>query len=406
MIDTITQTTVTEAEPRERGMKDGLVKRGKTWSFVYEDARTADGTRKRRWVGGFPTRKAARDARTTRLGEIQRGAWVQPAKLTLGALLDKWLQTETPRLAASSARRFRQLAEVQITPALGAVPLARLSPLVLESFYSDLLTSGRKKGTGPDGAPKGLSPTTVRHCHNVIRLALGAAVRWRLVAVNVARSAKAPKAAETEVTSLDGAQAQQLLAGAAGTRLAAFVALGLGAGLRRAESLAARWADLDFETGQLRVAQALEITPEGLKFKAPKTKSGRRTVVLPAVTLAGLREVHREQSKAKLAIGRTRYLDHDLICAQVDGRPWHPDVMGRAFSRLVTRLGLPPIGSHAMRHSNASLLLAAGVPVKAVAERLGHKDASLTLRIYAHVLHGQQDAAAAKLDAALTAATQ
>ena len=85
-----------------------------------------------------------------------------------------------------------------------------------------------------------------------------------------------------------------------------------------------------------------------------------------------------------------------LVFTMADGRPWHPDVVSRAFARLVADLDVPRIRLHDLRHSHASHLLAAGANVKVVSERLGHASVGFTLDTYAHVMPGQQaDAAAA-----------
>lgn len=79
-----------------------------------------------------------------------------------------------------------------------------------------------------------------------------------------------------------------------------------------------------------------------------------------------------------------------------DGRGWHPDVISRAFARLVERTDLPRIRLHDLRHTHATHLLAANVNVRVVSERLGHASTAFTLDVYGHVLPGQQaDAAAA-----------
>jgi integrase len=88
--------------------------------------------------------------------------------------------------------------------------------------------------------------------------------------------------------------------------------------------------------------------------------------------------------------------DEGWVFAMPDGRSWHPDVVSRAFERLVVSAGLPKVRFHDLRHAHASHLLAAGVNVKVVSERLGHASVAFTLDVYSHVMPGQQaDAAAA-----------
>jgi integrase len=100
---------------------------------------------------------------------------------------------------------------------------------------------------------------------------------------------------------------------------------------------------------------------------------------------------------------RTGYDDHDLVFARPDGTATHPEVISRTFDRIVARTGLPRIRFHDVRHTHASLLLKAGVPVKVVSERLGHATPSFTLDVYGRVLPGMQAEAAAVFSRLMTA---
>ena len=118
-------------------------------------------------------------------------------------------------------------------------------------------------------------------------------------------------------------------------------------------------------------------------------------VDLDPATTAVLRAHRKRQREERLMIG-PNWLDTGLVFTMVDGRGWHPDVISRAFARLVERSDLPRIRLHDLRHTHATHLLAANVNVRVVSERLGHASTAFTLDVYGHVLPGQQaDAAAA-----------
>ena len=80
-----------------------------------------------------------------------------------------------------------------------------------------------------------------------------------------------------------------------------------------------------------------------------------------------------------------------------DGQLLHPQSLSQAFDRAVTAAGVPRISLHGLRHSHATLLLKAGVPLKVVSERLGHSSITVTLDIYSHVMPNMQVEAAEKL---------
>jgi integrase len=133
-----------------------------------------------------------------------------------------------------------------------------------------------------------------------------------------------------------------------------------------------------------------------------KTSRSRRVVDLDPATVAALKKYRAGQLEQRLLVG-AGYRDHDLVFAMPDGTPLNPDAVGRAFTREVEKTKLPRIRFHDLRHSHATHLLAAGVNVKIVSERLGHATVAFTLDTYAHVMPGQQADAAAAVAALIDA---
>lgn len=127
----------------------------------------------------------------------------------------------------------------------------------------------------------------------------------------------------------------------------------------------------------------------------PKTAKGRRTNKLDPMTVAALRTWHREQLKERMAFG-PGYVDSGLVVTMPDGRPVTPNRFSLWFRKHVKRLGLPTITFHAVRHSYATALLAAGVPTKIVSERIGHATTGITSDLYQHVIPGMDEEAADK----------
>jgi integrase len=109
-----------------------------------------------------------------------------------------------------------------------------------------------------------------------------------------------------------------------------------------------------------------------------------------------LREYRRGQAAERLLVG-SDYTDHDLVFAEPDGLPIHPDEFRKRFEIRIARSGLPPIRFHDLRHSYATLALRAGVHPKVVAEVLGHANISITLDTYSHAIPAMQESAAATI---------
>jgi integrase len=186
-----------------------------------------------------------------------------------------------------------------------------------------------------------------------------------------------------------------------GHALSPIVALDLATGLRRGELLALPWSNLDLEAATLRVDRSLEETRAGLRFKAPKTKHGRRTISLPPSAVEALKGYRRYQLELRLAHGLGRPNADALVFCKPDGSPMSPDGLSKAWRAAVVALQLPRVTFHALRHTHASALIAAGLDVVKISRRLGHADPTVTLRTYAHLFDKVDTAAASAIEAAL-----
>ena len=272
-----------------------------------------------------------------------------------------------------------------IAPELGHRSLSRLAPQDLESLYGKLLA-------------KGLSPRSVRLVHAVIHRALRQAERWSLVSRNVARLVDAPRPAAAEIRPFSPEEIRQLLTAAEGDRLGALYVLAVTSGLRQGELFGLRWADVDLDSELVRVRQQLHHTRDGWTFTEPKTRAGRRTVAIPRIAVAAMRQHRVRQNAERLRCGPA-WEDLDLVFTNETGRPCERrNLVRQSFQPLLERAGLRRVRFHDLRHSAATLLLAEGVHPKVVQERLGHASISITMDTYSHVLPTMQAEAAAKLD--------
>jgi len=236
---------------------------------------------------------------------------------------------------------------------------------------------------------RGLSHTTVIHAHRLLSKILSDALKWGLIARNVAQAVEPPSPVRKEMSTLDREEVQRLLAEVEGTEWYALYHLAIFTGLRRSELLGLRWGDVDLEHQTLRVVQTLHELYDGrVVIEQPKTAKSRRSVALTPASVEVLR-AHRAQPSA---FGAER-----LVFCQFDGTPLHPDYVTSHLIRTAARVGYR-IRLHDLRHTHASALLAEGVHPKIVQERLGHSTIAITLDTYSHVAPGLQEAAARKFD--------
>src|SRR5262245_50549078 len=164
------------------------------WYVVLYLGRDGAGKFKYRWVRVKGTKKDAERKLAQHVASIDSGAFAEPTKTTVAEFFAYWLENYAKtNVGAKSFERYAEIVRNAIVPALGQQRLCKLQPLHLQTFYSEAISSGRKDGRG------GLSPTTVRHYHGVIREALQHAVRWQLLSRNVADAVEPPKKARSQV---------------------------------------------------------------------------------------------------------------------------------------------------------------------------------------------------------------
>jgi integrase len=279
--------------------------------------------------------------------------------------------------------------DLNLLPALGPVPLSKLGAADLDRFYRRL-----REGGGRGGRP--LAPATIRRIHGVLHRALAQGVRWGWLGTNPASAASPPRVARPDLHRPSPAELARLFATAteADPELADFILLAAATGARRSELVALRWSDIDVESRRLTISRGVVAGPDGLVVKDTKTHAARR-VSLDAGCVAAL-VAHRERAAERAAVcGIELAADAYVFSAEVDGgTPWYPDSASRAFTRVCRRTGVGGVRRHDLRHYVATRLLSAGVDVRTVAGRLGHRNAATTLNVYSHFLaEADQEAA-------------
>jgi integrase len=367
--------------------RGSVYRRGATWTAHVT---WGTGSAKRQVKkGGHRTRKEAQATLVELLASVEGGTFVAPSKLTVGRYLDAWLAgRDAAGLRPSTIVGYRHRVDVYVTPRLGAVPLQGLSAIDLDRFYATL-------------AREGLSLSTVRGVHAVLSKALADAERQGVVARNVARLATPPKSSATrapEMTVWTPGELAAFLGAVEGHRYGPLMRTAAMTGLRRSEFCGLRWGDIDLEAAALMVRQSVQLVDGRITVGAVKTSRSRRRVDLDAGTVAVLRAHRRTQASERLMVG-AGWRDHDLVFTAPDGGPLNPDTITQWFDRTVRRSELGRIRLHDLRHTHATHLLAAGVNVKVVSERLGHASVAFTLDTYGHVMPGQQASAAAAVAA-------
>jgi integrase len=222
-----------------------------------------------------------------------------------------------------------------------------------------------------------------------------------LVSRNVCRVQRAPKVAEAEMVVVrDVPGFLAAVNGSERFRVVAVVALFTG--MRLGEVLALRWKHVNLDAKVIQVREALEQTKaHGVRFKATKSRAGKRDLTLPDFLVDVLREHRRAALELRMQIGAGRPGDDALLFSDINGAPLSPNAMSSRWSEFAARSGFPEISFHALRHTHASQLIDAGVDIVTISKRLGHAKPDITLRVYAHLFRNDDSKAAAAINAAL-----
>ena len=363
------------------------------WAVVLDVRDPQTGKRKRRWHSFRGTKRAAQIECARLVSQMQGGVYLEPSKLSLAQYLDRWLAHIQSLVTPKTFERYLGIVTNNLKPALGGIALTKLQAIHISGAFAKALTEGRRDGKG------GLSPRTVHHCHTILKQALGQAVRWRALPYNPADAVEPPRVEYGNMVTYDLTQTGSLLQATRGTRMFVPTMLAVLCGLRRGEICALQWKHVDLAAGQLAVTRSAEQTKAGVRYKEPK--SGRaRTVALSSTVLNELRRHHVEQARQLLQIG-VRVTEDLFVFSQLDGAPYPPDRLTRAWIAFAEKSSLPRIRFHDLRHAHATHLLASGVHPKIASERLGHSRVGITLDLYSHATPGMQREAADIVDAAL-----
>jgi integrase len=380
-------------------MKGFIRERGpRNFQLKIDVGRDAAGKRRTEYHPFYGSKREAERKLVELIAAVDKRAHVSRSTLTVGAHLieriEQW--TRLGKLTPKSAERYRELADNQVIPFLGAISLQDLKASHIERWHAALRTSGRKDGAG------GLAPRSVQHAHRLLGKALKEAQRYDLIVRNPAVGETPPAVSREEVTILSGDEARAVVTKLAGHPIYPKAMLALFAGLRRGEVLALRWGHVDFDAKLLRVSEALEETREGLRFKAPKSHAGKREVTLPDIAVSALRDHWRKQSEQRLKLGAGRLTPDTLIFGELDGGPMSPRALSTQWTAVAAKLGVKAT-FHALRHTHVSHLVSAGINVVKISHRVGHADVGTTLNVYAHLFDAREDKSAEAINAAVAA---
>jgi integrase len=329
------------------------------------------------------SKRALDDAIAETRARILRGDVSATDTTPLGEWLQTWHATYRPPSEASRFARRHSIERVMRHP-VADIRLGRLKPAHLQAYIDDL--------------SRELAPASIRPIVATLGMALDRAVNVeRLISVSPLVGVTVPSAPRRSMAVWTQDEAAAFLRAAEGGRFGPAWLLALMLGIRQGEIAALRWPDIDLPRRRVVIRRTVTRDEAGhwQVGRAAKSGAGQRSLVLPPpchVALAGWAAV--------AALDRARlgdlWDDEDAVFGDGTGRNYRATpVFWREFRRIVATVpGLPLIRPHDLRHTAATHMIRAGVPIPTVSRILGHASPTITMSVYAWVLDSMEEQAA------------
>ena len=304
--------------------------------------------------------------------------------VSLGAWLDTWLKTYIePLKAPKTIKYYKTFVRLHIQPKLGRKALRKLTVHDVQSLLNEKLALG-------------LSANFVIGLRATLRVALSHAWRQGLVEHNVCSKTSPPKPKPQTPVHLEASEVKILLEASKGTSFGNLIAVALGTGMRLGEITGLLWQDIDFVAGVIHVNKQLQRVNGKLTLRELKSATSRRKIPAVGIVLESLK------SEFSRALFEDRQSGGEFVFLNPKKRPLDQKYVDKHLKRSMADANVTVMSFHKLRHTAATLMVAAGVDLHQVKQQLGHSQISLTANLYAHGVMEAQRIASEKLNNVLT----
>lgn len=318
----------------------------------------------------FKTKREARIWLAQQEADASRGMAVSDGKMTLGQWLDEWLLIHTPTVRPTTEYQYRNVISNHIKPYVGHVALKDVDGRLVLGLYGKLRADGR-------------TDCILTRVHERLEQCLEQARKLRIIPYNPMRDVAKPQyhPDKRDVWARD--ELERFLSVAGDSAYGPIWRFVLQTGMRNGELRGLRWQDVDIAGRMIHVRQAVSNVGK-VRFGLPK--DGEERTISVSQGCINMLLAHKVQQNTLRLKNGLRWCDYDLVFPTKYGTPIQPSSLRADFLRMCERANVRPLHIHDMRHTHASMLIASGVEINVVSERLGHSDPAITWRVYAHVL--------------------
>ena len=306
---------------------------------------------------------------------------VKGREQTFVSFLPEWLTTAKPTIATTSyigyLRTTNKIVEY-FNEKYPDILLCDVTGLMIQQFYNDLYGSG-------------LTANTVKHYHALLHRAFKYAVKMDLLGSNPTEKTELPKLKKFNATFYNKDELDTLFKAFEGDRMELVVYIAAYYGLRRSEVCGLMWDAIDFDKKTLTIRRKIVsdigngrediICEEQLKTEASK----RTLPLIPKIEEMLRDRLFLENHYSKLLKKEFDHTYDGFVCRDNYGKLITPNFVTDHFRNIIKKNNLKKLRFHDLRHSCASLLLANGVPMKAIQEWLGHSTFNVTANFYSHL---------------------
>ena len=327
----------------------------------------------------FPTLAAARNGlRDFHAGierEREQARKLAPAQeLDLSHWLEYWMDSIVrPNRAETTVYAYQKIIDNHIDPALGTVPLKKLTPKMVQEYYTETQRAN------------GLSSNTMRRHHDLLSSALRSAVRQDVIPASPMERVEPPRVRTTESYFYNNQELKLLYQKIEGNILELAVKLAGSLGMRREEICGLKWENVDLQRHLVLIREARTAYGATIVQKETKNRASVRTLYLPDEVYLLLEQEQARQQQER-CVQSPAYNPTDHVILDAKGAPYSPNALSLAFTRFVRKNDLPRLTFHGLRHTFATIASCQGASLFDIGKALGHATPATTGRIYTHLV--------------------